>query len=226
MSITQIKESMHDEFKNQELAQKTEAKNNGYTDYYQNVVAQNQASYNIVLGTDGIVYVVTDYWQKNSKADEVYKKAPSDMQKAYQDLLEKYGAQTSQMQSSSNKENTPKGMSVTVIQNGDFSSVAGNWKNGKGTSLIFDKSGLVSPEDSEVTFNSATKLENGYLITPLRTGKYGAELLFIPSGVALPDQVVDGKTYTDHSNTTKDRLLVTQQIAVVEDSSSYYYKVD
>ena len=39
--------------------------------------------------------------------------------------------------SSDSKSNQETGMDINAIQNGDFSSIAGTWKNGKGDDTDF-----------------------------------------------------------------------------------------
>ncbi|MFR3849936.1 MAG: DUF6287 domain-containing protein [Streptococcus salivarius] len=41
--------------------------------------------------------------------------------------------------SSESKSNKETGMDINAIQNGDFSSIAGTWKNSKGYTMTFDK---------------------------------------------------------------------------------------
>ncbi len=47
-------------------------------------------------------------------------------------------------------ETTPsqeiKGMNLSAIQNGDFSSISGTWRNSAGVELVFDEHGLVSDQ--------------------------------------------------------------------------------
>ena len=51
---------------------------------------------------------------------------------------------TSLINEESSLPSEKKGMDISAIQNGDFSSVAGTWRNPTGIEFTFDKNGLVS----------------------------------------------------------------------------------
>ena len=161
------------------------------------MVDQDKDSYQIVLGSNGTVYYVTNYWKGNydKKAVQTYKVAPDDMQEAYQELLKHYSSastsessesssssQTSESSSSSSEAKTESktetkteqtGMDVNAIKDNNFQSLEGTWKNGNGSSLTFSKNQVTAPTDYEVQ-NANSSLENGYLRASLRTGMYGA----------------------------------------------------
>ena len=76
-------------FKDFSADDKTGGNYNGYNKLYKDLVDQDKDSYQIVLGSNGTVYYVTNYWKGNydKKAVQTYKVAPDDMQEAYQELL-------------------------------------------------------------------------------------------------------------------------------------------
>ena len=94
----------------------------GYIYYYENEVAQDKSSYQFLLGNDGQVYYVDDYWLKDAKKQtkpSQYKLAPKDVQDAYQKLLKKYSkTQTS----SSNSSTSSKTSSATSASKSKDSS--------------------------------------------------------------------------------------------------------
>lgn len=238
-------------FKDFSADDKTGGNYNGYNKLYKDLVDQDKDSYQIVLGSNGTVYYVTNYWIGNydKKAVQTYKVAPDDMQEAYQELLKHYSSasksessesssssqslttsSTSTSSSSSEAKTESKtdakteqtGMDVTAIKDNNFQSLEGTWKNGNGNTLTFSKNQVTSPTDYEVQ-NANSSLENGYLRASLRTGMYGAIIFFIPKGTTLPN--VSGN-YPDASDNTKDRILVTQSGGTQSDAKQFYYKAD
>lgn len=238
-------------FKDFSADDKTGGNYNGYNKLYKDLVDQDKDSYQIVLGSNGTVYYVTNYWIGNydKKAVQTYKVAPDDMQEAYQELLKHYSSagksESSESSSSSQSSTTSStstssssseaktesktdtkteqtGMDVTAIKDNNFQSLEGTWKNGNGNTLTFSKNQVTSPTDYEVQ-NANSSLENGYLRASLRTGMYGAIIFFIPKGTTLPN--VSGN-YPDASDNTKDRILVTQSGGAQSDAKQFYYKAD
>lgn len=230
-------------FKDFSADDKTGGNYNGYNKLYKDLVDQDKDSYQIVLGSNGTVYYVTNYWIGNydKKAVQTYKVAPDDMQEAYQELLKHYSSagksessesssssqssttsSTSTSSSSSEAKTEQTGMDVTAIKDNNFQSLEGTWKNGNGNTLTFSKNQVTSPTDYEVQ-NANSSLENGYLRASLRTGMYGAIIFFIPKGTTLPN--VSGN-YPDASDNTKDRILVTQSGGTQSDAKQFYYKAD
>lgn len=129
-------------------------------------------------------------------------------------------------------ETTPsqeiKGMNISSIQNGDFSSISGRWRNSAGVELVFDKHGLVS-DNSQVSIEHAKEIDH-YLKTsllPKNGGAGGSALAFLPAGVSLTMSVTSSSdnSYTDTSDTTKDRLWSGQQL-INGNTDGFFYKVE
>lgn len=129
-------------------------------------------------------------------------------------------------------ETTPsqeiKGMNLSSIQNGDFSSISGTWRNSAGVELVFDKHGLVS-DNSQVSIEHAKEIDH-YLKTsllPKNGGAGGSALAFLPAGVSLTMSVTSSSdnSYTDTSDTTKDRLWSGQQL-INGHTDGFFYKVE
>ena len=66
---------------------------------------------------------------------------------------------TSLINEEKNLPSESKGMDITAIQNGDFSSVAGTWRNRTGIEFTFDKNGLVS-DKSKISIEYAKEIDH------------------------------------------------------------------
>ena len=116
------------------------------------------------------------------------------------------------------------GMNLQEIQNGNFSSIAGTWKNGKGMSVTFDDNGISkingAPTDQVVDrFNH----EFGYLSSSVHsTAPTGASAMsFSPAGQEFPATLKYGNFSVDNS---KDIIYWGQN--VISDQSDLFYKED
>ncbi|MFR6453296.1 MAG: hypothetical protein ACLUP5_08485 [Streptococcus sp.] len=107
-------------FKDFSADDKTGGNYNGYNKLYKDLVDQDKDSYQIVLGSNGTVYYVTNYWKGNydKKAVQTYKVAPDDMQEAYQELLKHYSsASTSESsESSSSSQSSSAVINIKLIR--------------------------------------------------------------------------------------------------------------
>ena len=110
-------------------------------------------------------------------------------------------------------------MDLSSIQNGDFSSIEGTWKNGNGEELAFDKNGLVT---NGLKLGNQFKIVNSYLEGGVSYGGPGAAILFIPAGVDM-SMTLDNQKIMDASNRKMDRILITQSVNV-NNSEVFYYK--
>ena len=128
-------------------------------------------------------------------------------------------------------ETTPsqeiKGMNLSAIQNGDFSSISGTWRNSAGVELVFDEHGLVS-DNSQVSIEHAKEIDH-YLKTsllPKNGGAGGSALAFLPAGIPLTTAITSSPEngYKDPSDISQDRLWTGQQL-IEGNSSGFFYKV-
>ena len=131
--------------------------------------------------------------------------------------------------SSDSKSNKETGMDINAIQRGDFSSIAGTWKNGKGYTMTFDKNGLVS--DTEKVSVESAKITDGFLKAstgPKGVGPGGGTLAFLPKGVSLTGSVMSSpnEKADDQSDKSKDRIWGGQSLYGTTDDSYFFYKVD
>lgn len=118
------------------------------------------------------------------------------------------------------------GMNLQEIQNGNFSSIAGTWKNGKGWTLVFGGGGSAD----QVSLNGENMLVNRiqptdkHLSGGFSNPKYqvgGAIIRFIPAGTSLPVYV---EQIADPSDIGKDRIWTGQSAGW--EASDFFYRVD
>ena len=116
------------------------------------------------------------------------------------------------------------GMDVEAIAEGDFSSIAGTWKNGKGDVMVFDDNGLDSSSPYRVKFNNPV-VKDGILaggLVPVTYSAGGAAILFAPKGTVFKD---DTSGQEDKSDNVKDRIWAGQYPSYSK-PEEFYYKVD
>ena len=128
-------------------------------------------------------------------------------------------------------ETTPsqeiKGMNISSIQNGDFSSISGTWRNSAGVELVFDEHGLVS-DNSQVSIEHAKEIDH-YIkasLLPKNGGAGGSAIAFLPAGTPLTMAITSSPEngYKDPSDISQERLWTGQQL-IEGNSSGFFYKV-
>lgn len=118
---------------------------------------------------------------------------------------EKPSTQQEQAQSKS------QGIDAQAIQNGDFSTLVGTWRNGFGQEFTFDKNGLVNSGNIE-----KVSLGNDESINfSVRSGNTGFGMSVYPAGTTM--KWVD-------SDSSKNRLIAGQSVPT--NSEQVFYKVD
>ena len=102
-------------------------------------------------------------------------------------------------------------LDMQAIASGDFSSMAGTWRDANGVTYTFDAKGLVS-DVAKLELTYAGLDENGIYSTNIRCHNLtGAALSIIPAGKKLPDgETVSGQDPTDSS---RDRFIIAQGIS-------------
>lgn len=120
-------------------------------------------------------------------------------------------------------ESTTQEIDTQAILHGDYSSIAGTWRNEKGEWISFDKNGLTN----------GTKMEGIYLSNEntlhlsLRGEVAGASMGIYPPGTSIPmkrfenNQMVSIEDPTDKSKT---RIIIVQQSP--SDGKGVFYKID
>ena len=120
----------------------------------------------------------------------------------------------SSAKSESKEEREPAATSsldMQAIASGDFSSMAGTWRDATGVTYTFDAKGLVS-DVAKLELVYAGLDENGIYRTNIRWHNLtGAALSIIPAGKKLPaGETVSGQDPTDSS---RDRFIIAQGIS-------------
>ncbi|MTB65056.1 hypothetical protein GGG87_08615 [Streptococcus sp. zg-86] len=129
-------------------------------------------------------------------------------------------------------DTTAKNMDINAVSAGDFSSLAGTWKNGKGRVLTIQTDGTVNYQDVpdrnyHINLNYAN-IENGQLTAGIRNPDAMASAIvptvFIPKGVAITPIAENASDPTDQ---TKDRLFSTQYLMPADIlAQEVFYRVE
>ena len=98
-----------------------------------------------------------------------------------------------------------------AILNGDFSTLVGTWRNGRGQEFTFDKNGLVNSGNIE----KKSMGSHGTIEFRIRDGISGYGMSIDPTGLIMPGLDTD---------LTKNRLIAGQ--AAPTSSEQVFYKVD
>ena len=118
---------------------------------------------------------------------------------------EKPSTQQEQAQSKSQE------IDAQAIQNGDFSTLVGTWRNGFGQEFTFDKNGLVNSGNIE----KVSLGNDGSINFSVRSGNTGFGMSVYPAGTTM--KWVD-------SDSSKNRLIAGQSVPT--SSEQVFYKVD
>lgn len=113
-----------------------------------------------------------------------------------------------------NNQLTAADLDIKAINTGDFTTLAGTWKNGKGDSLIINPNGSTNT-GGIITKDSPTDESQPITSLSIRWGPTGATLLLYKIGVENPNG--------DQSDKTKPRLLITQDSGNYP-AEDYYYR--
>lgn len=107
----------------------------------------------------------------------------------------------------------PKSQEIDAqaIQNGDFSTLVGTWRNGFGQEFTFDKNGLVNSGNIE----KVSLGNDGSINFSVRSGATGFGMSVYPAGTTM--KWVD-------SDSSKNRLIAGQSVPT--NSEQVFYKVD
>ena len=116
------------------------------------------------------------------------------------------------------------GAHLAEIYQKDFSSIKGTWKNNKGGEVTFDEYGFTN---GAVLTDTVPKIVNNMVRFGMTSssGIGGASVILIPKGVVHPDINVGDTTFKDASDSSKDRLLITQSVDTLSNPNEFYYKV-
>ncbi|MDK6371055.1 DUF6287 domain-containing protein [Aerococcus urinae] len=115
--------------------------------------------------------------------------------------------------------NSQQGLDINQIQQGDFSTLAGTWRNGQGDEMVIDENGIIS---SDTWVNGKNSPIRGQVLwASITAGAHGTGLIIAPAGTQISDT-----DYTDASDYTRDRLLSAQDVGYMEYPEEFYYRVN
>lgn len=120
-------------------------------------------------------------------------------------------------------ENTIQEIDTQAILHGDYSSIAGTWRNETGYELVFDKNGLV--KGGQI---SKAGISNERVIgLDVRTGPTGYGIEIYPPGISIPFKRFENNrliSAEDKSDKTKIRIIAGQSAPT--SSEKVFYKTD
>lgn len=120
-------------------------------------------------------------------------------------------------------ENTTQEIDTQAILHGDYSSIAGTWRNELGYEIVFNKNGLT--KGGQIAQSDMGS--DGHIGFSISSGPIGAAMGIYPPGTSIPmkrfenNQMVSIEDPTDKSKT---RIIITQTHP--SDEKAVYYKID
>ena len=120
-------------------------------------------------------------------------------------------------------ENTTQEIDTQAILKGNFSSIAGTWRNELGHEIVFNKNGLI--KGGQIAQSGMGS--DGHIGFSVSSGPIGAAMGIYPPGTSIPmkrfenNQMVSIEDPTDKSKT---RIIITQTHP--SDEKAVYYKID
>ena len=120
-------------------------------------------------------------------------------------------------------ESTTQEIDTQAILHGDYSSIAGTWRNELGHELVFNKNGLV--KGGQIAQSGMGS--DGHIGFSVSSGPIGASMGIYPPATSIPmkrfenNQMVSIEDPTDKSKT---RIIITQTHP--SDEKAVYYKID
>ena len=120
-------------------------------------------------------------------------------------------------------ENTTQEIDTQAILHGDYSSIAGTWRNELGHEIVFNKNGLI--KGGQIAQSGMGS--DGHIGFSVSSGPIGAAMGIYPPGTSIPmkrfenNQMVSIEDPTDKSKT---RIIITQTHP--SDEKAVYYKTD
>ncbi|MGT2753297.1 DUF6287 domain-containing protein [Streptococcus ovis] len=121
---------------------------------------------------------------------------------------------------SDNQGKTSSTLDFSAMIAGDYASLAGTWKNAKGDVLVIDAKGNVTNKESN-RIEMRNISENGEGSGIYIAGMYGASISILPVGVPLTNFATPGEV--DISDTSKERIFITQSFRTPEEAANEMY---
>lgn len=108
----------------------------------------------------------------------------------------------------------PIDLDITAISKGEFSTLAGTWRNGEGQTLVINNDGTTN--DGSVIIPISDSGKDGHVpYADIRTGNIGALVGLYKIGFKNPKG--------DYSDTTKPRIVIIQEVWDYP-AEEYYYR--
>jgi len=120
-------------------------------------------------------------------------------------------------------ESTTQEIDSQAILHGDYSSIAGTWRNETGYELVFNKNGLVKGGQ----ISKAGISNEGVIGLDVRTGPTGYGIEIYPPGISIPFKRFENNrliSVEDKSDKTKIRIIAGQNAP--DKSEQVFYKTD
>ena len=120
-------------------------------------------------------------------------------------------------------ESTTQEIDSQAILHGDYSSIAGTWRNETGYELVFNKNGLVKGGQ----ISKAGISNEGVIGLDVRTGPTGYGIEIYPPGISIPFKRFENNrliSAEDKSDKTKIRIIAGQNAP--DKSEQVFYKTD
>lgn len=108
-----------------------------------------------------------------------------------------------------------------AVLKANYTSMAGTWQNASGDELVFDDKGLAT---EGLTADFLDIDQNGILLLNVQTGtKINETVYIIPANTIFPESYLNGNQ--DTSDTSKDRLIISEDISSQDLANKVYYHV-
>lgn len=108
-----------------------------------------------------------------------------------------------------------------AVLKADYTSMVGTWQNASGDELVFDDKGLAT---EGLTADFLDIDQNGILLLNVQTGtKINETVYIIPANTIFPESYLNGNQ--DTSDTSKDRLIISEDISSQDLANKVYYHV-
>ena len=164
--------------------------------------------------------------QEEEKAEKAAKeeKAESESQAEETESESSANESTATSLEDQTTDSDQQGIDIDQIQAGDFSTLVGTWRNGRGQEFVIHEDGYVEPH-SFINLDGS-KREGQFLVADLRaTDGYwgGAAFYIIPAGVEVYNSM---DHLVDASDKSRDRLLGGHTYDMIEYPEEFFYRVD
>ena len=120
-------------------------------------------------------------------------------------------------------ENTTQEIDTQAILHGDYSSIAGTWRNELGYEIVFNKNGLT--KGGQIAQSGMGS--DGHIGFSISSGPIGAAMGIYPPGTSIPMKRFENNqmvSFEDPTDKSKTRIIITQTHP--SDEKAVYYKID